>query len=500
MSISPQRSLDTTAQSGITIARGVLQAETSDNIQPLAILACERFGNIIAVSIETRRKMEHGVVPIPPPAVLSFLQVTVGFAANDSVARFGRSLAGLHFLGLICSLVSVMDTFNSGLAVHAMLEESAADKTLLPTEVTRIVIETSTSFAAWTAAFTKWCLGIPPSIAHADGTVGLDQPGSIVVINIIQKGHARDISTFKVITHSSIGTLSELVAGPGSSPPIFGMVRLSTYGNLLLNKLGLNHGHAKQAMEKAIPYALRQVLQKLEFWNSPLDYPRSNLKHPNYQIDKVRGQKLSPLPGERTVGMACALLFSATAPPDLRSLDPRNLYYRLPQARVHTQNVTSQSKEFLRKLAILFANILALLVTRDPGRIQHNLANALILNRCEHPPDTKLTEPDPAVRFISPLIDSEIAKTTGDHGQGTELEGGRQRGRCRERRHARGLNVVDVVAGDGNDEMRSFALSDPLVPTDLSFEFQSLVILRKEACLGCCLKLAREVGSKVVIL
>lgn len=79
------------------------------------------------MSIETRRKMEHSVVPTPPPAVLSFLQVTVGFAANDSVARFGRSLAGLHFLGLICSLVSVMDTFNSGLAVHAMLEESAAD-------------------------------------------------------------------------------------------------------------------------------------------------------------------------------------------------------------------------------------------------------------------------------------------------------------------------------------------------------------------------------------
>lgn len=48
--------------------------------------------------------------------------------------------------------------------------------------------------------------------------------------------------------------------------------------------------------------------------------------------------------------------------------------------------------------------------------------------------------------------------------------------------------------------MRFFALSNPLVPTGLSFEFQSLVILRKEACLGCCLKLAREVGSKVVIL
>ncbi|KAK4663258.1 hypothetical protein QC763_0096720 [Podospora pseudopauciseta] len=141
-----------------------------------------------------------------------------------------------------------------------------------------------------------------------------------------------------------------------------------------------------------------------------------------------------------------------------------------------------------------------LLVTRDPGRILQNLANALILNRCEHPPDTKLTEPDPAARFISPLIDSEIAETTGDHGQGTELEGGRQRGRRRKHRRARGLNVVNVVAVDGNDEMRFFALSEPLVPTDLSSETQSFVILRKEACLGCCLKLAREVGSKVVIL
>ncbi|KAK0661624.1 hypothetical protein QBC41DRAFT_35686 [Cercophora samala] len=745
MSVSPQWSLDTTAQSGINIARGVLQAATSDNVQPLAIMACERFGNTIAMSIETRRKMEHSVVPTPPPAVLGFLQVTVGFAANDSATYFGRSLAGLNFLGLVCTLVTVMDTFNSGLAVHAMLEESAADKTLLPTEkqviellksieprcykscfatevvgwnrllkqtqtprnlfapqkgivalvdafrqisrigeteVTRIVIETSISFAAWTAAFTKWCLGIPPCIAHADGTAGLDQPGSMVLINIIQDQDWR-ILTFRVTTHSSIGALSELVAGPGSSVSIFGMINLSTYGDLLLNELGLNHGNAKRAMEEAVPYALRQVLQKLEFWSNLFGEADANSKRPNYQTDKVCGQKLSPLPGERTVGMAYALLCSLSAPPDLRSLDPRTLITDLPQVRIHTQNVTSSSKDFLRRLAVLIADTLALslystpnsllvehshalshtiphdvgripplsglpsdifsvlrsgktqdihcekllrhalrltghkkahpfqgwlmmssrgqtvwhtifetnkysnngylalswfrgtiwfkktsydtcnsgpdylvlnnglnpnptpsvaeegvtrpvnyyadyrvhwdvallphmleisiglrekdeqvlLAARDPRMIMHNLANALMLNRCEHPSDTKLTEPDSAARFISPLIREEIDETIGDNAQENERESGRQRGRRRKRRRAPcGLNTINVVAVDGNDEMRFFALANSLEFPSPSPEHRPFVILRNEACLGCCLKLAREVGSKVVIL
>ncbi|KAK4176965.1 hypothetical protein QBC36DRAFT_328093 [Triangularia setosa] len=132
--VTAQWNLDNAAQSGIDIARGALQAATSDNVQALAILSCERFGNTIAMSIDARRKIEHSEVPTPLPSVLGFLQVTIGYSTNDSTTYLGRSIAGLQFLGLACALLQAMDSFNSGLTVHAMLEESAADKTLAPTE------------------------------------------------------------------------------------------------------------------------------------------------------------------------------------------------------------------------------------------------------------------------------------------------------------------------------------------------------------------------------
>jgi len=68
MSVQPiqaQWSLDATSTSVYSVARGVLQAATSDNVQPLAIIACERFGNTIAMSQEACRKMEVSVLPTP---------------------------------------------------------------------------------------------------------------------------------------------------------------------------------------------------------------------------------------------------------------------------------------------------------------------------------------------------------------------------------------------------------------------------------------------------
>jgi hypothetical protein len=41
MSIQAQWSLDQTVGSALAVARGIFQAATNDNVQPLAILACE---------------------------------------------------------------------------------------------------------------------------------------------------------------------------------------------------------------------------------------------------------------------------------------------------------------------------------------------------------------------------------------------------------------------------------------------------------------------------
>jgi hypothetical protein len=133
MAVQTQWNLDSTSDSALSVARGIFRAATSDNVQPLAILACERFGNTIAISQQTCRKMETDVVPTPAPATIQFLKATVGYSAEDCATHFSKSQAGIQFLGLVAAMVTTMGEFVGGAALHEMLMSSAADKTLLPT-------------------------------------------------------------------------------------------------------------------------------------------------------------------------------------------------------------------------------------------------------------------------------------------------------------------------------------------------------------------------------
>ncbi|RSL77079.1 hypothetical protein CEP51_009385 [Fusarium floridanum] len=466
MSLTPlslQWSLDNSAHSVVSVAKGALQAATSDNIQVLAILSCERFGNTVAMSPETRRGMERSVVPTPPPAVLGFLQVTVGYSANDCVTYFGRSMAGLQFLGLACALVTTMDAFQSGLAVHAMVEESAADKTLVPTEkqiidllksikprcsrsgfanevagwqlllrnsphpglppyrsmfcphmeavvalvdafrqlrrvggadVAQVIIEVS-DCAPWVAAFTKWCLGFPPSIIDKDGVPILEQPGSEVLMII----HPELPKSFKVTVHSSIGAPSELVSAKFDTQLALGMVGIETYGQLLMGYYEFDRGTAARAVRQALPYALRQVHQKMFFWGcgaenaSPLEWWKLSEvvdRHPVFPVNsELKGWKASPFPPERVIEKLYAAFLSLPEPPEFRNLDPGLVISDLPLVRLHMQHLAGvcgcsecsessashqlglycKKKLFLEDLAAIIADILALSLFQSPDSL-----------------------------------------------------------------------------------------------------------------------------------
>ncbi|RSL60232.1 hypothetical protein CEP54_006872 [Fusarium duplospermum] len=463
MSLTPlslQWSLDNSAHSVVSVAKGALQAATSDNVQVLAILSCERFGNTVAMSPETRRRMERCVVPTPPPAVLGFLQVTIGYAASDCVTYLGRSMAGLQFLGLACALVTTMDAFQSGLAVHAMVEESAADKTLVPTEkqiidllksitprcsrsgftnevagwqlllrnsahpglppyrsmfcphmeavmalvdafrqlrrvgradVAQVIIEVS-DCAPWVAAFTKWCLGFPPSIIDKDGAPILEQAGSEVLM-IIRPDLPR---SFKVTVHSSIGAPSELVSAKFDPQPGLGMVGIETYGQLLMGYYEFDHGTAARAVQQALSYALRQAPQKLVFWGrgaengSPLEWwrPLQRVeKEPvlpvNSELNRLRA---SPFPPESVIAKLYAAFLGLSEPPEFRNLGPGLVISDLPLVRLHMQDLAkvcrcSECSEprrgsprciknlFLEDLAIVIADILALSLFQSPDSL-----------------------------------------------------------------------------------------------------------------------------------
>jgi hypothetical protein len=127
-----QWSLQETANSALSVARGVISAATSDNIQALALLACERFGATLAMCPETCDKIERLIVKVPMP-VRIFIGAYIGYSAGDSAAQLVKSKAGVQFLALAAALVTTTGSFQGGLALEVMLENSATDKTLLPT-------------------------------------------------------------------------------------------------------------------------------------------------------------------------------------------------------------------------------------------------------------------------------------------------------------------------------------------------------------------------------
>lgn len=239
-----QSSLTHTLDLSIAVARGVFSAATHDNVQPLAILACEKFGAALAICSETARKVESLVFKGPEPGFLSFLGSSAGFQ-DDSATQLCQNLAGIQSLGLAAPLIDISGPFEAGFALQQMLRESAADRTLLPTarqlrdlltileprmsrsgfgeylsnspqakaeethfidwqnhqpgrdglskiqdlfrqmnrigDLATLTLKANTGIT-FLAAFTKWCLGVPPSVSLEDGTSILHQPQSRVGI------------------------------------------------------------------------------------------------------------------------------------------------------------------------------------------------------------------------------------------------------------------------------------------------------------------------------
>ncbi|KAI0203731.1 hypothetical protein F4808DRAFT_476149 [Astrocystis sublimbata] len=131
--VSGQWSLNESSNSVYKIVRSVLEAATSDNVQPLAILACEQFGNTLAFSQETRLRIERTVLPTPEPVAVSFLKVKIGFLNHDCANLLGSNQAGLRFLALAAILLSSLSPFHCAEALLPMLEATTMDQRHLPT-------------------------------------------------------------------------------------------------------------------------------------------------------------------------------------------------------------------------------------------------------------------------------------------------------------------------------------------------------------------------------
>ena len=143
-------------------------------------------------------------------------------------------------------------------------------------DATAITIR-ATSGASWVMAFTRWCLGIPPSTYLPDGKTLLDQPASCVSLFISGDENA---SAFEITIQRSIGSPADLLRSEVSPRYPSGMVSVECFGRIMCQEMGGESSDAYRAMCQALPYALKQCCNLLRceqlikpgFWSGSAEF------------------------------------------------------------------------------------------------------------------------------------------------------------------------------------------------------------------------------------
>ena len=272
-----QWSITHTAKDALNVSRGVLAAATSDNIQVIALLACEAFGVTLPICSETYAKVHLLCSQSHESAVLSFLKLSIGYLKGDSGWQLAQSDAGLRFLALAACLQTI-DPWRAAELLKKLITESAADRLLVPTsqqikqlllalsyrlgcsgfadvvvgwriwlektigetidffgspsndtlfhliralseterigEAHSVNVQISVSEAPWIIAYIKWCLHEPPTVVNYGRDQTLLRAHPRLIIYLSPSDDCKNGKPpVAVSTHNSIGSVRELHKG-----------------------------------------------------------------------------------------------------------------------------------------------------------------------------------------------------------------------------------------------------------------------------------------------
>ena len=191
--IALQWALNETAGNVFSVAKGFIRAASCDNVQALALLVCEAFGNTLAMCPETCLKVERIAGMHHQSVVVKFLKAQVGYSSGDSGAQLSLSSAGVRFLGLAAAL-NTLGPFNGALALEALIANSARSQQLLPT-VTQLkdllnVLDyklNRAGFAEHLAGWSIWFISNPLfSNAQKDALRTLTAPSAAEMIELVK--------------------------------------------------------------------------------------------------------------------------------------------------------------------------------------------------------------------------------------------------------------------------------------------------------------------------
>ena len=431
-----QWSLDETSDHVLRVARGLIRAATVDNVQPLAIMACEQFGATLAICQMTRLKVEKVIRSQTSSMTITFLKATVGFANGGTILELSKSIAGVNFLALAAALISVNNTFNAATAIQTMILDSAADRTMVPTayhlkdlldvlepQLNRICFFTDVlawrdwwsrhtdlpeearqsfrefggvipsaesivnivaalrkvsrvgeaktvnisigSAAPWLTAFTKWCLGEPPTICTSTGQCLLDQPHhpvkvifTLEVTSVDPAGIVTDHEV-RIDVLSAFSDFTEIITSNPEENDRWaaGMIDIQSHARSVLSAGGMNDDRRRSSLVAALPYALDQVRSRCQ------TEKRNREGLSTLSMSNACG--LNAFPSDMVIARVMKTYLSLTDDVRLRPLQPKCLVTDIPgfKAYIERFDETTASNHITFQLQIISevaADILAL--------------------------------------------------------------------------------------------------------------------------------------------
>jgi hypothetical protein len=310
-------------------------------------------------------------------------------------------------------------------------------------EEVKLLITAPINQAAWIAAFLKWCLGIPPSIALQDGTTLLPQLDSNVLLTL-DKTQENIISISQVKEMEQITDLVQPLTGLGS---FRGMVNTRIFMQKLLQDLfGSEEDILHQAALEALPLACAEVTSKLRGESYRLPGGREDfvplsdeIGDPNNQESRVTWGEI--LPTEQKIASTITQSVGLKLPDGLTKLQGSRLedlkLVALAKSSICRscacldckgqtevrvgRRLVCQLQSYIEKISICVAIILAisLLESRDPdGVLLHYTGPLSSVSRGERrepfvrcifsilqqqPSDTHVKEQD-VLRFVLQLL------------------------------------------------------------------------------------------------
>lgn len=150
-------------------------------------------------------------------------------------------------------------------------------------DATAITIRAA-SCAAWVMAFTRWCLGVPPTTVLPNGLRLLDQPASRITL-FIDKDLRADV--LEISVQRSIGSPADLLKSQPVGSTFHGMIAVECFGRRRCHAMGGKELMAYRAICEALPYALKQSRELLQIFDPRVDPRIPSLDKTTETADKA---------------------------------------------------------------------------------------------------------------------------------------------------------------------------------------------------------------------